>query len=286
MSLARERFRTVLSTPECTLAANIFDPLSARIAHMLDYEVCFLSGSVHKVANLAMPDIVLVNMSDLVDVCRRITRIAEVSLMHDGEDGFGNAVNVVRSVKELEAAGVAAIEIEDAIPPTKFNQQDLGLFSQAEQVGKLEAAVAARTDPMTVIVARTTALAQFPLDEALERIRAYSQTGVEAIRLAGLKTREQLEAVHKATPLPLTVLSPPDNMMDDMDFMAANGVSIVMAGNPAFGMAIQAIYDSFKHRKDGGSVADLAPREASAELIRQVNRTDEFIQLQEQYLRT
>ena len=286
MSLARERFRTVLSTPECTLAANIFDPLSARIAHMLDYEVCFLSGSVHKVANLAMPDIVLVNMSDLVDVCRRITRIAEVSLMHDGEDGFGNAVNVVRSVKELEAAGVAAIEIEDAIPPTKFNQQDLGLFSQAEQVGKLEAAVAARTDPMTVIVARTTALAQFPLDEALERIRAYSQTGVEAIRLAGLKTREQLEAVHKATPLPLTVLSPPDNMMDDMDFLAANGVSIVMAGNPAFGMAIQAIYDSFKHLKDGGSVADLAPREASAELIRQVNRTDEFIQLQEQYLRT
>ena len=286
MSLALERFRTVLSRPDCTLAANIFDPLSARIAHMLDYEVCFLSGSVHKVANLAMPDIVLVNMSDLVDVCRRITRIAEVSLMHDGEDGFGNAVNVVRSVKELEVAGVAAIEIEDAIPPTKFNQQDLGLFSLAEQVGKLEAAVAARTDPMTVIVARTTALGQFPLDEALERIKAYSQTGVEAIRLAGLKTREQLEAVHKATPLPITVLSPPDNMMDDMDFLAANGVSIVMAGNPAFGMAIQAIYDSFKHLKDGGSVADLAPREASAELIRQVNRTDEFIQLQEQYLRT
>lgn len=286
MSLARERFRTVLSRPECTLAANIFDPLSARIAHMLDYEVCFLSGSVHKVANLAMPDTVLVNMSDLVDVCRRITRIADVSLMHDGEDGFGNAVNVVRSVKELEAAGVAAIEIEDAIPPTQFNQKSLGLFSQAEQMGKLEAAVAARTDPMTVIVARTTALAEFPLEEALERIKAYSQTGVEAIRLAGLKTREQLEAVHQATSLPLTVLSPPDNMMDDMDFLAANGVSIVMAGNPALGMAIQAIYDSFKHLKDGGSVADLAPKEANAELIRQVNRTDEFIQLQEQYLRS
>jgi carboxyvinyl-carboxyphosphonate phosphorylmutase len=286
MSLARERFRTVLSRPDCTLAANIFDPLSARIAHMLDYEICFLSGSVHKVANLAMPDTVLVNMSDLVDVCRRITRIADVSLMHDGEDGFGNAVNVVRSVKELEAAGVAAIEIEDAIPPTQFNQKSLGLFSQAEQMGKLEAAVAARTDPMTVIVARTTALAEFPLEEALERIKAYSQTGVEAIRLAGLKTREQLEAVHQATSLPLTVLSPPDNMMDDMDFLAANGVSIVMAGNPALGMAIQAIYDSFKHLKDGGSVADLAPREANAELIRQVNRTDEFIQLQEQYLRS
>ena len=286
MVVARERFRTVLSRPDCTLAANIFDPLSARIAHMLDYEVCFLSGSVHKVANLAVPDIVLVNMSDLVDVCRRITRIADVSLMHDGEDGFGNAVNVVRSVKELEAAGVSAIEIEDSIPPTRFNQGSLGLFSQEEQVGKLEAAVAARTDPMTVIVARTTALAEFSLDEALERIKAYSQTGVEAIRLAGLKTKKQLEAVHRITDLPLTVLSPPDNMMDDMDYLAANGVSILMAGNPAFGMAIQAIYDSFKHLKDGGSVDDLAPREANAELLRQVNRTDEFIKLQDQYLRS
>ena len=124
MSLARERFRRVISRPECTLAANIFDPLSARIAHMLDYEVCFLSGSVGKVANLGVPDIVMTNMTDLVDVCRRITRIADVSLMHDGEDGFGNAVNVVRSVKELEAAGVSAIEIEDAIPPLRFNQKN------------------------------------------------------------------------------------------------------------------------------------------------------------------
>ena len=285
MSLARERFRTVLSRPDCTLAANIFDPLSARIAHMLGYEVCFLSGSVHKVANLAVPDIVLTNMSDLVDVCRRITRIADVSLMHDGEDGFGNAVNVVRSVKELEAAGVSAIEIEDAIPPVRFNQGTLGLYSEFEQVGKLEAAVAARADPMTVIVARTTALDQFPLTEALDRIKAYSQTGVEAIRLAGLKTRAQLEAVHQATPLPITVLSPPDDMMNDKEFMAANGVRIVMAGNPAFGMAIQAMYDCFKHLKEGGPVEDLAPREANAELLRQVNRTDEFIQLQEQYLR-
>ena len=147
MSQARERFRHVLSRPTCTVAANIFDPLSARIAHMLDYEVCFLSGSVGKVANLGVPDIVIYNMSDAVDHCRRITRMADVSLMVDGEDGFGNAVNVVRTVKELEAAGVSAIEIEDNIAPVQFNAEDPGLHSKEEQVGKLEAAVAARTDP-------------------------------------------------------------------------------------------------------------------------------------------
>ena len=144
MSVARERFRQVISGDTCTLAANIFDPLSARIAHMLGYEICVLSGSVGKVANLGVPDIVLSNMSDVVDACRRITRIADVSLMVDAEDGFGNAVNAVRTVREMEAAGVSAIEIEDNFVPKRFNLQNPGLISKEEQAGKLEAAVAAR----------------------------------------------------------------------------------------------------------------------------------------------
>jgi len=286
MSKMRDRFREVLARPDCTLAANIFDPLSARIAHMLGYEVCFLSGSVGKVANLGVPDIVLYNSSDSVDHCRRIMRMADVSLMLDGEEGFGNAVNTMRTIKELESVGVSAIEIEDNIARTQFVGEDPGLFSKAEQVGKLEAAVAARIDPGTVIVARTSVLTHCPMDEALDRISAYSQTGVEAVRLTGLKTREQLEAIHQATPLPLTVLSPPDDMRNDPEFMAANGVRIVMAGNPAYGMAVKAVYDCFKHLKDGGDVAELASSEAPAALLREVNRTDEFIQMQEKYMRS
>src|SRR5918996_4173888 len=142
MSIARERFRQVISRDTCTLAANIFDPLSAHIAHLLGYDVCVLSGSVGKVANLGVPDIVLSNMSDIVDHCRRITRIADVSLMVDAEDGFGNAINVMRTVKELEAAGVSAIEIEDNAVPRQFHVANPGLVSTAEQVGKLKAAVA------------------------------------------------------------------------------------------------------------------------------------------------
>jgi carboxyvinyl-carboxyphosphonate phosphorylmutase len=250
MSQARERFRQVMSQPTCIVAANIFDPLSARIAHMLDYDVCFLSGSVGKVANLGVPDIVLYNMSDAVDHCRRITRMADVSLMVDGEDGFGNAVNVVRTVKELEAA------------------------------------VAARTDPTTVIVARTAALTYGPLEEALDRMRAYAQTGVEAIRLVGLRTRAQLEAVHQATSLPLTVLSPPPDLMHDRAFLAANGIRVLMLGNPAFAVAVKAMYDCFKHLKDGGAVEDLSDQQASADLLRVVNRSEEFLQWQQRYLRS
>ncbi len=286
MSLARERFRSVLSRPDCTLAANIFDPLSARIAHMLGYEVCVLSGSVGKVANLGVPDIVLSNMSDVVDHCRRITRIADVSLMVDAEDGFGNAVNVARTVREMEAAGVSGIEIEDNFVPRRFNVANPGLVSKEEQVGKLESAVAARTDPSTVIVARSASLALCSLDEAVDRIGAYAQTGAEALMLTGLQSREQLEAVHQATSLPLCVLSPPADIRNDDAFLAANGVKILMLGNPTFAVAVKAIYDGLKHLKDGGALEELNPKQASPDLLRLVNRTDEFVQLQGKYLRS
>jgi carboxyvinyl-carboxyphosphonate phosphorylmutase len=191
----------------------------------------------------------------------------------------------MRTVRELEAAGVSAIEIEDNIAPVRFKAEDLGLHSTEEQVGKLEAAVAARTDPLTVIVARTAALTYCPLDEALDRIRAYVQTGVEAIRLVGLRTREQLEAVHQATSLPLTVLSPPPDLLHDQAFLAAHGIRVLMVGNPAFAVAVKAVYDCFKHLKDGGAVEDLSDQQASADLLRAVNRTDDFLQWQQRYLR-
>jgi carboxyvinyl-carboxyphosphonate phosphorylmutase len=285
MSHVRERFRSVLARPTCTLAANIFDPLSARIAHVLGYEVCVLSGSVGKVANLAVPDIVLANMSDVVDHCRRITRVADVSLMVDAEDGFGNAVNVMRTVKELEAAGVSAIEIEDNVVPKRFHVSQPGLVSTAEQVAKLKAAVAARSDPTTVIVARTSALAECSLGEALERIRAYVDTGAEALMLVGARRgRSDLEAVRQATSLPLCVLSPPPDVRNDVGFLEGSGVRILMLGNPTFAVAVKAIYDSLKHLKEGGALETLHNRQASPELLRAVNRTDEFAQQQQEYM--
>ena len=285
MSVAREKFRQVLAKGTCTLAANIFDPLSARIAHMLEYEVCVLSGSVGKVANLGVPDGVLTNMSDVVDHCRRITRIADVSLMVDAEDGFGNAVNVMRTVRELEAVGVSGIEIEDNFVPRKFNVQDAGLITKEEQMGKLRAAVAARTDPTTVIVARSAAFGLCPLDEAVDRLSAYSQSGAEAVMLTGVKSREQIEAAHAATSLPITILNPPIEARNDSAFLAANGVRLLMLGNPTFAVAVKAIYDSYKHLQDGGAMEALSDSQASRELLLAVNRTNQFIQFQEEYVR-
>src|SRR5262245_53543509 len=148
-------YRALPAGPAVTLAANIFDPLSARIAQVTGYDLLVLSGSVGKASNLAAPDIVISTLPDVQDHIRRITRNTDIPIMIDAEDGFGNALNVWRCVRDLEAASVSGIEIEDNVVPRQFGVEDAGLNPVATQVGKLAAAVAARTDPRTVIVART-----------------------------------------------------------------------------------------------------------------------------------
>ena len=284
MSTPRQDFRQALSGDAPVLAANIFDPLSARIAQLLGYSVCVLSGSVAKAASLAVPDLVLANMSDLADACRRIMRAAPVSLMVDAEDGYGGAVNVMRTVAELEAAGVSAIEVEDNAVPRKFGVVAPGLVSVEEQVGKLRAALAARSDPDLVIVARTAALRECPHDEAMARIAAYTETGADAVMLAGVPGgRDDIEAVHRSTPLPLCVLSPPPDARDDAAFLAANNVRIVMLGNPAYAAAVRAVHDVLAHLKDGGSLEALGDRLAPPELLAKVIRTEEFVQRQGEF---
>lgn len=303
MLTAAQRFRRILARDECTPAAPIFDPLSARIADMLGWEVCKLSGSVGKFANLAVPDEVpMSNMSDLVDVCWRIKRVSDVCLIADADDGGGSALNVMRTVRELEAAGVSAIEIEDNLVPSRFaavtpNDMREGTFdvhpsrhslmvSKEEQVGKLKAAVAARRNPDTVIVARTSALAELPRDEALDRIRAYSTTGAEALMFPGVRHgRADIELASKATHLPLCVLRLPPDAVRDPAFLATNRVRIRFLGQLPYAMTVQAIYDSLDHLKRDLPPEALKDRLASTELLRAVDRTDEIKRWQQEYVR-
>jgi carboxyvinyl-carboxyphosphonate phosphorylmutase len=285
MSKKNEMYRALLSKSTVTLAGNIFDPLSARIAQIVGYDLLVLSGSVGKASNLAAPDVVISTLPDVQDHVRRVTRNTDIPIMVDAEDGFGNAVNVWRCVRELEAAGVSAIEIEDNVVPRQFGVEDPGLNAIATQVGKLKAAVAARTDSTTVIVART-ATWRADRAHAVERIKAYATTGAEAFMLTGVKSKADIEATHQAAPnIPITVLGPPPGVKDDARFCADNNVKIIMLGNPTYLVAVKSIYDTLKFLKDGGDADQLQAQQAGRELTRQVIRTDEFEQWQKDYMK-
>ena len=285
MSRKNEMYRALLGKPTVTLAANIFDPLSARIAQIVGYDLLVLSGSVGKAANLAAPDIVVSTLPDVQDHIRRITRSTDIPIMVDAEDGFGNAVNVWRCVRELEAAGVSGIEIEDNVVPKRFGVQNPGLNAAATQVGKLQAAVAARTDPTTVIIARTATWG-IDREHAIDRIKAYAATGAEAFMLTGVKSKADIEATHKAAPnIPITVLAPPSEVKDDVRFCMEHNVKIIMLGNPTYLVAVKAIHDTLKFLKEGGDAARLTDKQADRELARQIIRTDEFEKWQKDYMR-
>ena len=102
--------------------------------------------------------------------------------------------------------------------------------------------------------------------------------------LTGVKSREHIEAAHAATSLPITILNPPIEARNDAVFLAANGVRLLMLGNPTFAVAVKAIYDSYKHLQNGGAMEDLTELQAPRELLLEVNRTNEFLQIQEEYV--
>jgi carboxyvinyl-carboxyphosphonate phosphorylmutase len=205
--------------------------------------------------------------------------------MVDAEDGFGNALNVWRCVRELEAAGVSAIEIEDNVVPKQFGLEDPGLNPVATQVGKLRAAVAARTDPTTVIIART-ATWRADREHAVERIKAYAATGAEAFMLTGVKSKADIAATHEAAPnMPITILAPPPGVADDARFCSDNNVKVIMLGNPTYLVAVRAIHDTLKFLKDGGDVAELKGKQADPGLARQIIRIDELEKWQSEYLK-
>ena len=285
MSKKNEMFRALLEKPTVTLAANVFDPLSARIAQIVGYDLLVLSGSVGKASNLAAPDIVISTLPDVQDHIRRMTRNTDIPIMVDAEDGFGNAVNVWRCVRELEAAGVSGIEIEDNVVPKQFGVADPGLNPIATQIGKLKAAMASRTDPTTVIVARTAAWG-IDREHAVDRIKAYAETGAEAFMLTGAKNKADIEATHRAAPnIPITVLGPPPGVKDDARFCSDNNLKVIMLGNPTYLVAVKSIYDALKFLKDGGDAAQLKDKQAAPELSRQVIRIDEFEKWQKEYLK-
>lgn len=283
LSARRQRYRQVLEGNACVHPASVFDAMSARMAESLGFEIGMFAGSIASGTVLGAPDLVVLTLTEFAEQIRRITRGSDLPLMVDADHGYGNALNVMRTVQELEAAGVAALTIEDTVLPRPFGGQGEGLITLAEMVGKLRAAVAARQDPSLVILGRTGALRRGGIAEAAQRLKAYQETGIDGIFLAGASTRAEVEAMHQATRLPL-LLGGATPELSDRAFLAANGVRIALQGHYPFYASIKAVYDTLKYLRDGGAPSGLKDRVASEELLNIAMKQDEYKHWQREYL--
>jgi oxaloacetate decarboxylase len=271
LSPRRERFRAILFGKECVHPASVFDPVSARIAQDLGFEVGMFAGSIASLTVLGAPDLTVVSLTEFAEQVHRMCRAADLPLLVDADHGFGNALSVKRTVEELETAGLAALTIEDTLLPAPFGGDGKPrLISVEEGVGKMRAALAGRQDPSLVIVGRTSAVSITGLDDTIARLRAYERAGVDALFPVGVKTRAQLTAIASATKIPL-IFGDAVGELSDRAFLANARVRVCLQGHQPFMAAVRAVYETMKALRDGVDPKQI-PYLASADLVKQVTR--------------
>jgi carboxyvinyl-carboxyphosphonate phosphorylmutase len=278
----RQRLRAVLAGPRCQSPATVFDALSARIAESVGYELGILSGSVCAASVLAAPDLAVQTLTEFADQVRRITRFSNLSLFTDADQGYGNALNVMRTVEELEHAGLAGLAIEDLIMPARFGSTGDELISIDEMKGKLRAALAARRDPSLIVTARTASVRIEKIENVVARVKAYATTGVDAVFITGLKKRSDLDAICAAVKLPVILGTAPALTNAEVE---ARGVRFRLQGHPPVAAVVKALTDVYSHLKTGGQPADYKAHLASPEQMERILGSETYKKRQEEYLR-
>jgi oxaloacetate decarboxylase len=267
----RERFRAILAGEACVHPASVFDPLSARIAEDLGYEMGMYAGSTASLAVLGAPDIVLLTLSEFAAQALRIARASPLPFLVDADHGYGNALNVTRTVEELETAGVAGLTIEDTLLPASFGAAGrTQLVTVEEGVGKMRAALAGRQDPSLVVVGRTAAAAIAGIEDAVRRIRAYEAAGVDAVFLAGITAREEIAAAAAAVKCPI-ILGTLKPGVTDRAALAQLGVKVCLQGHQPLMAAVQAIHDTMKALREG-TPANALPNIAPDAMMKRLTR--------------
>lgn len=275
----RKAFRALLASNACYHTASVFDPLSARIAADLGFEVGILGGSVASLQVLAAPDIALITLSEFAEQATRIGRVARLPVIADADHGYGNAHNAMRTVIELERAGVAALTLEDTLLPAQFGRKSYDLIGVEEGVGKLRAALSVRDDAAMAIIARTHAGVQ-PLEEVIHRTQAYQDAGADGICLVGVQDCEHLKAIAEGLHIPLMLVTYGNPELRDDHRLAELGVRIVVDGHGAYFAAVKATYDSMREQRGIATGNGLS----ASELVTKYTHPDDYIAWAREYL--
>ena len=274
-SQKRENFRQVLEGTECIHPGSVFDAISSRIAEDLGYQIGMFAGSIGSATVLGDPDHILITLTEFAEQARRICRASNLPLMLDADHGYGNALNVKRTVEELENAGVSALTIEDTVLPRQFGKSKAELISLSEGIGKMKAALEGRKDPNLVVAGRTSAFQINGTNDAIERAKAYEHIGVDAIFFAGLSTRDQLEAARNSIDIPIMLGGTPKEI-EDKNYLASMGVKKALQGHLPFMASVKATRDTMKALRDGKLPSEISPAALDTELMNKVTRDQQF----------
>jgi 2-methylisocitrate lyase-like PEP mutase family enzyme len=243
-----KEFQKLLHEPRSFILPGAYDAMSSRLIEEIGFKAIYATGAGISNAQLGWVDVGLTSLKEVVDIVTRMTDVTTIPIVVDADTGFGNAVNVIRTIKEFERAGVAAIQMEDQVSPKKcghFNGKDV--ISKEEMVNKIKAAVDTRKDQNLAIIARTDALAVNGMEDALERAHAYREAGADIIFVEAPTTIEQLKQITsslKGIPQVINLVEGGKTPLISLKEAEEIGFKIMLCANTVLRSAIKGITDS------------------------------------------
>jgi 2-methylisocitrate lyase-like PEP mutase family enzyme len=256
----RQTLKQLLKRNKLLVAPGCFDGLSARLVEEAGFEAAYLSGGA-VARSMGIPDIGLVTMSESIERTAQVVSAIKIPIIADADTGYGNAVNLVRSVREFERTGVAAIHIEDQVTPKRCGHLDgKEVISRAEMEKKLEAALAARTDPDFCIIARTDARGVNGFDDAMERAQAFARLGVDAVFVEAPQSEGDLAEIPRrvaGVPLLVNVFKGGKTPMLPVDLLEKMGYRIAIYPSETQRAAIHAMRNALGTLKREGTTESI-----------------------------
>lgn len=287
----RQKLRKRLNEGGMIVAPGIYDAFGARLVQKAGYEAAYMTGNGVSASLLGQPDVGLIDLTLFTAHAHRAAACIDIPLICDADTGYGNAVNVRRTVQEFESAGVAAIHIEDQVAPKRCGHLpgSRPVVSMAEHVGKIEAAVAARRDPDFIIIARTDAAGGLGLDEAIRRGQAYRKAGADVV-FVELKNSptilEDLKRVTAESGAPCLVNIDGGGKLGALSVPEIEGLGFRIAIFPGLGRAIAgfAMAEAFAALKRDGSLDAVRSRMLSLKEYNEVLGLDEVEDWEKRFL--
>jgi 2-methylisocitrate lyase-like PEP mutase family enzyme len=284
---SRQLLKQLFKRDRLLVAPGCFDGLSARLVEEAGFEAAYLSGGA-LARSMGIPDIGLVTMSEVIDRAAQVVAAVKIPIIADADTGYGNAVNLVRTIREFERTGVAAIHIEDQITPKRCGHLDgKEVIPLAEMEKKLQAALASRSDPDFSIIARTDARGVHGFDDAIRRGRAFAELGVDAVFVEAPQSEAELEEIPRAlpdVPLLVNVFKGGKTPMLPVERLEQMGYRIAIYPSETQRAAIHAMRQALGLLKREGTTEKMDDALTTFKERDKVVGLDEWQQLEKQYM--
>jgi methylisocitrate lyase len=285
MHQSRQRLRDLVAAPRLLVAPGVYDGLSARIAEEAGFQAVYVSGGA-VARSTGVPDLGLLTMTEVLTRVREVRDATNLPVVADADTGYGNALNVARTIREFERHGVAALHLEDQVSPKRCGHyEDKELISTAEMVSKIQAALDSRTDPDLLIIARTDARAVAGMDEAVARGHAYAEAGADMVFVEAPESLAEIERVPREVDAPLVInmFAGGRTPLVPADELERLGYRLMIVPSDLQRAAIQAMRDVARELRTHGSSQGVAERMVSFRERDQLVGLDRYQALDRRY---